>query len=85
MTLDEETIKLYEEMKVAARDGNLLMYANRLAVRIGSVETRSNPETPRSPIPQPMREQMVREAVRSVSQRYNEIIGLGDNVRVANL
>ncbi len=31
MTIDEETLRLYEEMRAAARDGNLLSYANNLA------------------------------------------------------
>jgi len=30
-TIDEETLRLYEEMRAAARDGNLLSYANNLA------------------------------------------------------
>lgn len=75
MTLDEETLKIYEEMKTAIRDGDLLTYAGKLARGfVGSTrredtqrsETGSNPNTVRPSIPQP-----------------NSIIN--DRVRVANL
>lgn len=36
MTIDEETLRLYAEMQAAARDGNLLSYANNLARSMAS-------------------------------------------------
>jgi len=62
MSLDSDTIKIYEELKIAARDGNLLSYANKLArsmmgervsVETGARETISNPDLIRPPTPQP--------------------------------
>jgi len=35
-TIDEETLIIYREMQAAARDGNLLSYANRMAIALGS-------------------------------------------------
>ncbi len=69
MTLDDITLEIYNEMKAAVRDGDLLSYAGKLARKFAApirredaVETRSNPTTIRPPISQPrsMEEQIGR-------------------------
>lgn len=45
MSLDEDTLKIYEEIKAAEKEGNLLMYANGLARRF-AVSVRTEPRDP---------------------------------------
>jgi hypothetical protein len=60
MTIDTETMRLYEEMKAAVRDGDLLSYAGKLArTMMGRVsgetdarETIFNSDSIRPPTPQ---------------------------------
>jgi hypothetical protein len=55
--MDDLVLEIYTDMKKAFIDGNALVYANRLAQRImtveGSRETVSRSETIRPAIPQP--------------------------------
>lgn len=55
MTLDEKTLILYEEIKAAVREGNLLMYAGQLARRLIEQPEQINSNTVRPPTPQPRR------------------------------
>lgn len=77
MTLDEDTLRIYEEMKAAVREGDLLSYANKLARKFAAprimeqqVDRLNNSSVGRS-IPVPVREQIRREVM--------------DNVRIAQL
>ncbi len=63
-TIDEETLRLYGEMQAAARDGNLLSYANNLArsmVGRGTVEEqrRELPRAESQPVPNARRASFV--------------------------
>lgn len=77
MSLDEDTLRIYEEMKAAVNEGDLLSYANKLARKFATprimeqqVDRLNNSSVGRS-IPAPVREQITREVM--------------DNVRIAQL
>lgn len=100
MSLDEDSLRIYEEIKAAVREGDLLSYANKLARKFAApirredvVETRSNPNTVRPPTPQPasMQGQINllnnSEIGRLISTSMREQITreVMDNVRIAQL
>lgn len=84
-TIDEETLRIYEEIKVAQRDGNLLMCANKLAQRLVGTIERSTPQ------PRSMEQQISRldnsPVGRQIPASRRESIGreVMDGVRVSNL
>lgn len=100
MSLDEDSLRIYEEIKAAVRDGDLLTYAGKLARKFTTpirredvVEIRSNPNTVRPPTPQPisMQGQINRlnnsEIGRSISTSVREQITreVIDSIRIAQL
>jgi hypothetical protein len=92
-TIDEETLRLYEEMKAAVRDGDLLTYANKLARSMATrasvepvrkyaaaEETGSNPAMIRPPnTTQPVQRTQLIQDMPQVRQNTG-----GDGVRVFN-
>ncbi len=88
MSLDEETLRLYEEMKAAARDGNLLAYAGNLAkAMVGRTEVRREPETTRRSLFEPPVEiRSVPPITRPPTPAPIPVRrGVNDGVRVGNL
>ena len=74
MSLDSDTIKIYEELKIAARDGDLLSYAGKLA---RSMMGQTPMVEARLPIPPP---RMMNESAVDAHRRT-----VGEGIRVSNL